>query len=107
MEKSNEIISRRKFFKKAAGAVLPTLALVILPGLLTSCEIDEPDMGGVETGCGSSCKGKCKATCSGLCTRSCASTCKAQAYNQTGCNGTSCKGHCYSSCKSTCSHTSK
>ena len=64
MKKKNnndELISRRQFFKKAAGLVLPAIALTALPGILTSCEIDEPPVEGNEDGSsnGGSCKGNC------------------------------------------------
>ena len=45
--KKDEIISRRKFFKRAAGMVIPAIALTVLPSALTSCEIDEPYPGEV------------------------------------------------------------
>ncbi|WP_294546006.1 hypothetical protein [uncultured Bacteroides sp.] len=110
MKKKNsndELISRRQFFKKAAGLVLPAIALTALPSILTSCEIDEPplDEGNGGGGC-SDCSGKCKDTCSGQCTRSCASTCKSNAANTTGCNN-NCKGKCFVGCSNVCLHTSK
>lgn len=99
-----KVISRRSFFKKAATAALPIAAAIVMPSLLTSCEIDEPYLGG-ETGC-SGCSGKCSSACSVSCTRTCASTCKGQSINTTGC-GSSCKGHCYAGCQGTCSASSK
>ena len=38
-----DIISRRQFFKRAAGAALPFLALTSISSALSSCEIDDPD----------------------------------------------------------------
>jgi len=87
MKKANneEIISRRQFFKKAAGMLIPAVAMTVLPSILTSCEIDEPypsGGGGGNTGCSgcsTSCKGSCKGTCytgcSGSCSRRCSSSC--------------------------------
>lgn len=71
---NNDIISRRKFFKKAAGVVIPAIALTALPNLLSSCEIDEEDL--PTTGC-SGCTGKCAAGCKGTCGGGCTSTCGA------------------------------
>lgn len=96
--RNEEIINRRKFFKKAAGVVLPAIALTVLPSSLTSCEIDLDLPEGGSSGC--------NGTCKGLCTRTCATTCKANAINMTGCNHT-CKGKCYSSCSNTCSNSSR
>lgn len=100
-----KLINRRSFFKKAVTAALPIVAAITIPSVLTSCEIDEPYIGGDTGGC-NGCSGKCSSSCSGACTRSCASTCKAQSINTTGCNH-SCTGHCYGSCKSTCSSSAK
>ena len=97
MKKKNnndELISRRQFFKKAAGLVLPAIALTALPGILTSCEIDEPLVEGGEGG-GSSSGGSCKGNCKSVCTRNCASTCKALAIHVPSSCNTSCKGSCY------------
>ena len=111
MKKKNnydELIYRRQFFKKAAGLVLPAIALTALPSILTSCEIDEPPLDGGNGGGGcSDCSGKCKDTCSGQCTRTCATTCKGKALTiPSSCNH-SCKGECYSSCTGTCKNSSK
>ncbi len=84
-KKENEILSRRSFFKKAAGIVIPAVAMVALPSVMTSCEIDEeyPD---VPTGCtGSSCKNGCKTGCQGSCYTHCQVICK-------GSCGYNCKG---------------
>ena len=63
-----DIISRRQFFKRAAGAALPFLALTSISSALSSCEIDDPDNpygGGIPGGGsgGSSGKGSGSATC--------------------------------------------
>lgn len=108
-KKSNnyEIISRRQFFKKAAGLVLPAIALTALPSILTSCEIDEPLEGGEGgEGGGNSTGGGCKNGCKSVCTRNCASTCRGTAiYKPSSCNS-SCKGACTQTCKSSCIRTS-
>ncbi len=54
-----KLINRRSFFKKAASAALPIVAAITIPSFLTSCEIDEPDLGGEEGGSGcNGCSGK-------------------------------------------------
>lgn len=103
-KKENEILSRRSFFKKAAGIVIPAVAMVALPSVMTSCEIDEeyPDVpSGGSSGSGGGCS-----TCSGGCGASCASRCRAAAkYTPAGCHG-SCKNAC-TSCRSLCYGSSK
>lgn len=94
MKKNNDIISRRKFFKKAASAVLPAIAIAVLPNVLTSCEIDEPyiDTGG--SGC-TTCKGTCKGNCTGSCLGRCSGGCSS------GCSS-GCKTSCSSACRLAC-----
>ena len=93
-KKENEILSRRSFFKKAAGIVIPAVAMVALPSVMTSCEIDEeyPD---VPTGC-SGCSGKCTSNCSATCYNTCKATC-----------GGNCLGGCITSCKQACRSSSR
>lgn len=120
----NEIISRRQFFKRAAGAALPFLAMTTLPSALTSCEIDDeenPFAGGTggngtsssgcthcggkcTSSCANNCVGNCRVTCKSGCKLLCkftcgTSTCKNECYS-------SCKGYCYNSCKGSCSSSS-
>ena len=90
MKKENdEIQSRRDFFKKAAKAALPILAIVTLPSILTSCE---PDDDGVTSGSSSGC-GKCNGSCSGGCDATCRYKCSGGC--KTGCLGvrSSTSGH--------------
>lgn len=99
MEK-DDIISRRNFFKRSASMILPALAIVAIPSILTSCEIEE-DFPGVSTGCNNGCSGKC----SGVCGASCQTNCTGNCTN--GCKG-SCKGSCSGSgCRSLCTGKSK
>lgn len=65
-KKENEILSRRSFFKKAAGIVIPAVAMVALPSVMTSCEIDE-EYSEIPGGCSTSCKSSCKTGCKGTC----------------------------------------
>ncbi len=94
MEKEN-IISRRNFFKRSVSMVLPALAMVTMPSILTSCEIEE-DFPETPTGCKSGCSGKCSGICGAVCQNNCSGSC---AY---GCKG-NCKGSCSGSgCRSLC-----
>lgn len=107
--KNEEIVSRRAFFKKAAGVVLPIIAAAVMPSL-TSCEIDEPypgdiDISDITGGCKNGCSSACKESCSNQCTRTCATLCQGQSINTTGCRMGSCKGHCFGSCRGTCSNS--
>ncbi len=108
MKKYNdEIINRRKFFKKAANIVIPVIALSILPSVISSCEIDEefPETsgsGGCST-CKGSCSGSCGTGCSGSCggcSGSCVTSCKVSC--STGCGYNSCKGSCSGTCNKVC-----
>lgn len=118
--KKNEqkkVMSRRSFFRRAAGMVLPAIALAAMPQLLTSCEIDEPYPGleGLEdlTGCNGSCSGKCTGSCSGGCYKGCSGSCGLSNCTNTcmgGCDfacTTTCKGACGSTCRGLCTGTSK
>ncbi len=66
---NENLISRRKFFSKSVSAIMPILALTIVPTFLTSCDPeDEPGGGG--GGSSSGCSG-CGSTCSTSCGDSC------------------------------------
>ncbi len=94
MEKEN-IISRRNFFKRSASLVLPALAMVTIPSILTSCEIEE-DFPEIPSGCKSGCSGKCSGICGAACQNDCSGSCAH------GCKG-NCKGSCSGSgCRSLC-----
>ena len=86
--KNKDLISRRKFFKKATGAIIPMIALTTIPSLITSCEIDEPYLDVDATSCKDSCTGSCKNNCKGNCKGGCSNTC----YR-------SCQGSCMSAAK--------
>ena len=73
--KDEELQTRRAFFKNAAKATLPILAVAALGGsLLTSCDPDSPNTP-TPSGCGKSCSGSCEGSCSGGCDTSCAGSC--------------------------------
>ncbi len=107
-----DIISRRQFFKRAAGAALPFLAMTMLPSALTSCEIDDPDnpyIGGVPEGTGksggcTSCTGKCSKACANNCVGTCRVTCTTgcKVYCQGSCGNSNCRSECRSGCKGAC-----
>lgn len=76
--KSEELKTRREFFKSAAKAALPIIGAVVLsnvPGVLNATNASD-----------------CNGNCSGTCRSGCYTTC----YND-----------CYNACKSTCKGTCK
>lgn len=78
---SEELQSRREFFKKAAKAALPVVGTVVLSSLpiLKS----EAATGCWNAGCQWDCEGSCNGGCQGCqdsCYGSCKGTCNAQAY---------------------------
>lgn len=74
-KKNEELQSRREFFKSAAKAALPVLAIAVLGSpVLTSCEKNEPSSGS-SSGCGNSCSGSCSKSCSGGCDGGCSGDC--------------------------------
>lgn len=96
-KEQEDIISRRQFFKKAAGYALPILAMGLAPSFLSSCEIDE-ELPGDNLGC-DSCKNNCSETCKGGCIGQCSSSCYGTCSNTCS---TTCKGGCSGSCSNTC-----
>lgn len=75
--KTEELQSRRQFFKKAGGKALPFLAFAAFgSSLLTSCGEDEPNNpNGGSSGCGKSCSGGCDGGCSNNCDSLCGGDC--------------------------------
>lgn len=101
-KKSNEMQSRRAFFKKAVKSVLPFVAGVVLastPNLAkanTGEEVSGCDygcmygcMGLCSRACSTTCVGSCRGGCSGACSYTCQNTCKG-----------SCMGSCNTGCRS-------
>lgn len=78
---SEELQSRREFFKKAAKAALPVVGAVVLSSLpiLKSEAATGCYMGGCVYDCEGSCNGGCQG-CQDSCYGSCKGTCNAQAY---------------------------
>ena len=84
-KKSEELQSRREFFKSAAKGALPILGIMAFgPTLLTACEPDEDEpsssSSSSSSGCGS-CNGSCSGGCDATCRYKCSGGCK------TGCFG--------------------
>lgn len=88
---SEELQSRREFFKKAAKVVLPVVGAVVLSSLpilkseaaSTGCSYGNCEgycSGSCYGGCGNSCGGNCIGSCSGDCQMSCRGTCRQNAY---------------------------
>ena len=86
--KTDDLQSRRDFFKKTVSKVLPILGAVVLgQTIMTSC--DPIGGGSTSDSCtGSSCKGSCDGSCSGgcddscidYCSRNCSHTCTTTCY---------------------------
>lgn len=79
---SEELQSRREFFKKAAKAALPVVGAVVLSSLpilkseaATGC-YNSGCLGGCEGGCNDSCYGSCKGTCNASCQFGCGTLAK-------------------------------
>lgn len=94
-KKTEELQSRREFFKKAAKSALPIIATLALSGMPQVISASTKTAMGCEFGCSGgcerSCKGKCKANCEGGCNDNCAVSC----YR-------TCKGTCQRTCKGSC-----
>ena len=85
-KQSEELQSRREFFKNAAKSVLPILGAVVLSSSLLQSKAAEV----LPTGCNNSCYRGCAQSCTGRC--------------MTTCN-VSCKNHCRDNCGATCKYT--
>lgn len=101
---NDELMSRRRFFKKAAKGLLPMLgAFVAAPTILTSmtsCSKDGCD------GCEDICMDNCFDTCAGSCFTSCSgSSTKSTCSNCANDCSSSCKETCHGSCENTCSNS--
>ena len=86
-KQSEEIQSRRDFFKKAAKSALPILGAVLLANAPTIVKAAEPE----PMGCNYSCTGWCKDNCSGGCKGTCTTAC-----------ARGCSNYCNASCSTTC-----
>lgn len=84
--KSEELQTRREFFKNAAKGVLPILGAIVLSSSLLQSKAAEV----LPTGCNNTCSRGCAQNCTGRC--------------MTTCN-VSCKNHCRDNCGATCKYT--
>ena len=95
-EKSEELQSRRDFFKKAAKGALPILGAIALagaPGIVKAAEEVMDCNYSCSYSCSNSCRGNCYGGCSGSCGGACSYSC------QNTCKG-SCQGRCSGGCSS-------
>lgn len=95
---SEELQSRRDFFKKAAKAALPILGAVVLANapILTEASNTQKEQCSCSGGCSGNCYGSCFGRCDGSCQGNCYSSCQGSCRGtcQTGCTG--CRGLNYS-----------
>lgn len=99
----NELMNRRRFFKKTAKEMLPMLgafvaAPTVIMNTLTSCSKGD--------GC-NGCEAACQDNCIGSCKTDCTSTCKGTSKTTTCSNcandcSNACKEGCQGSCKDSC-----
>lgn len=93
-ENSEELQSRRSFFKKAAKSALPILGAIALANVpLIASTNSTAATGCVDgcyasclTGCVTACKGGCKAHCMDNCYASCNTSCSAICRNSSSNN---------------------
>lgn len=94
---TEELQSRRSFFKNAAKAALPILGAIALANMPIIAKASETPSGCTGT-CYGACYGSCKG-CSTTCTGTCSNAC-------TGCS-TTCTGTCSGSCKHSCTYANR
>lgn len=96
IEEKEDVISRRKFFKEAAGASLPIIAgSILLPFIMSSCDGAHSSCVNCANGCDNSCYRSCKYDCTGNCRNSCALGCANECHSD-------CTTTCYSQCGHNC-----
>lgn len=107
----NELMNRRRFFKKTAKEMLPMLgAFVAAPTVIMSTLSSCGGCEDCEAACQDDCEGSCRYNCYDSCSSSsagggcsdCSSSCSA---NATSSICSSCANDCSSSCKESCKHT--
>ena len=100
IEENEDVISRRKFFKEAAGASLPIIAgSILLPFIMSSCDGAHSSCVNCANGCDDTChhsckgcKGSCKDGCKETCFLTCAVDCTAHCKEK-------CSGQCVGNCQ--------
>ena len=101
MVDKKDVYTRREFFKKSCGKVLPAICLTISSYYLLGCRTPkvETRTASVETGKDSSqttCKSSCQASCTRWCHVGCSTTVKG------GC--ATCQGSCSFRCSTSCAY---
>lgn len=107
-KEKEEALTRRHFFKKAAGMIIPMMGLIAgtsLPGFMNATNANRPPS--VPMNCGGSCSGSCSGDCSGSCDSGCSGrcgyACSGSCSNSCGRGCSSgCRGHCQGTCTSQC-----
>lgn len=70
--KEEDLQTRRDYFKKTVGNILPFLGVMVLgTSFFSACTPD----GGGSSGCGKSCSGSCEGDCAGDCDDGCWTAC--------------------------------
>lgn len=99
-----ELQSRRTFFKKAIGRVLPTLLIVSSPISFFSCEhedlINNDECSDCSISCNFSCSDKCSTSCKGAEEVSVCSSCSDSCSD-------GCSKSCFNSCSDSCQNSNK
>ena len=121
---SEELKTRRDFFKRSAQVILPMIgALVVSANPIfakssscedmiqpAGCNRQSPCTGSCYQGCSGSYRGSCVGDCTGRCTNTCKGSCSGRCYNSCSgnCSGTceqNCSGNCYWGCQTTCNRS--
>lgn len=97
-DQKEDVLSRRSFFKKTAGMVIPMLGAILFSGIprISNAFNNQRNINASATSIPMNCNGSCSGSCSGDCSGSCSSGCSG------GC-GVACSGYCDNSCGRGCS----
>ena len=99
IDEKEDVISRRKFFKEAAGASLPIIAgSIFFPFIMSSCDGAHSSCVNCANGCDDTCYHSCKG-CTGTCRGACQEDCFGGCMHS--CGGV-CSDTCSRSCKTGC-----
>lgn len=107
MVDKQDVYSRREFFKKACGKVLPAICLTVssyhLLGCMSSKVIEHKTDSKLQNSTSpASCNSGCQASCRGLCRIGCGGSAKGSCEGcSTSCKHT-CPGACYNACGGSC-----
>lgn len=107
-KEKEEALTRRSFFKKAAGMILPMIGMIAgssLPRFMNATNANKPPS--TPMNCGGSCSGSCSGDCSGSCDSGCSGRCGYACSGSCsdscgrGCSS-GCRGHCQGTCTAQC-----